>query len=181
MACFAQEYLGLRANLESFADQSIEARRAVMPIGNRHGFESYEMDSLNRLINFRDSLHLRYAVSVLAEHGWLGISIIGEKANISLFLAVQYANLQVRERYYPLLEASAQKGESSRSQMAAMKDRMLVDKKLPQRYGTQWNYVGGREVLFPLEDVSSVNNNRIRVGIEPLTTEEIRAAQIKYK
>lgn len=180
--CFAQDYSSLRSKLEDFVDQSIEVREAVMPTANQYGFESYPMDSLNQLINFRDSLHLQYVSLVLAEHGWLGISEIGKKANISLFLAVQHAKKdQIREKYFPLLEASAQKGESSLAQMATMKDRILVYRKLPQRYGTQWNYIGDQPVLFPLEDVNSVNQNRIKVGLKPLTDKELQTVQNKYQ
>lgn len=179
---FSQNYSGLRQKLEEFVDQTIEVRQAVMPTAQDYGFESYQMDSLNQLINFRDSMHLQYVVAVLAEHGWLGTSVIGKKANISLFLAIQHApNDQVRERYYPMLEASAKRGESSLSQMATMKDRILVNKKQPQIYGTQWNYVDDKQVLFPLEDVNSVNEKRVEVGLEPLTDEELKTAQSKYQ
>lgn len=179
---FCQDYSGLRQKLEEFVDQSIEVRQAVMPTAQAYGFESYQMDSLNQLINFRDSMHLQYVVAVLAEHGWLGTSVIGKKANISLFLAIQHApSDQVRERYFPMLEASAQRGESDLSQMATMKDRILVNKKQPQIYGTQWNYVDDKQLLFPLEDVNSVNEKRVEVGLEPLTDEELKTAQSKYQ
>ncbi|WP_422361842.1 DUF6624 domain-containing protein [Reichenbachiella sp.] len=179
---FAQDYSSLRSNLEHFVDQSIEVREAVMPIAQAFGFESYQMDSLNQLISFRDSIHLNYVVAVLTEHGWLGTSVIGKKANISIFLAVQHApNDQVRERYYPMLEASTQRGESSLAQMATMKDRILVNKKQPQVFGTQWNYVDDKQVLFPLEDVNSVNEKRVEVGLLPLTDEELKTVQSKYQ
>lgn len=180
-ASWAQDYSSLREKLERFVDQSIEVREAVMPTAERYGFESYPMDSLNQLINFQDSIHLQYVVSVLTEHGWLGTSVIGKKANISLFLAIQNSSDQIRERYYPLLEASAKRGESGLSQMATMKDRILVNKKQPQRYGTQWNYVNDTPVLFPLEDVNLVNQNRIEVGLAPLTDDELKTVQSKYQ
>ncbi|MEP3389593.1 MAG: DUF6624 domain-containing protein [Reichenbachiella sp.] len=178
----AQEYSNLRTNLEHFVDQSIEVREAVMPTAQEFGFESYQMDSLNQLISFRDSMHLQYVVAVLAEHGWLGTSVIGKKANISIFLAIQQAPRdQVRERYFPMLEASAKRGESSLAQMATMKDKILVNKKQPQVYGTQWNYVDDKSMLFPLEDVNSVNEKRVEVGLQPLTDEELETAQSKYQ
>lgn len=177
-----QDYTNLRDKLEYFVDQTIEVRQAVMPIAEKFGFESVQMDSLNRVISFRDSLHLQYVSIVLAENGWLGISEIGKKANISLFLAVQHAeDNKIRERYYPMLEASALKNESSLAQMATMKDRILVQRKLPQRYGTQWNYIGDEAVLFPLEDVNSVNENRTSVGLQPLTDDELKTVQSKYQ
>ncbi|MEO9965518.1 MAG: DUF6624 domain-containing protein [Reichenbachiella sp.] len=178
----AQDYSSLRYKLERFVDQNIEAREAVMPIINTYGFQSIQMDSLNQLMHFRDSVHLQFVVSVLAEHGWLGTSVIGKKANISLFLAIQQSpGNEVRERYFPLLEASAQRGESDLSQMAMIKDRILVNQKVPQEYGTQWNYVGEQTVLFPLEDVNSVNEKRVSVGLKPLTKDELKTVQSKYQ
>ena len=179
---FCQDYSNLISNLEEFVDQSIEVREAVMPTASKFGFESSQMDSLNQIINFRDSIHLRYVVAVLTEHGWLGQSVIGKKANISLFLAIQHAPKdEVRERYFPMLESSAQRGESSLSQMATMKDRILVNNKKPQIYGTQWNYVNDKLILFPLEDVNSVNQKRIEVGLDSLTNEELKTAQSKFQ
>lgn len=179
---FAQDYSNLRTNLEHFVDQSIEVREAVMPTAQEFGFDSYQMDSLNQLISFRDSIHLQYVVAILAEHGWLGTSVIGKKANISIFLAIQQAPRdQVRERYFSMLEASAKRGESSLAQMATMKDKILVNKKQPQIYGTQWNYVDDKSMLFPLEDVNSVNEKRVEVGLPSLKDEELETAQSKYQ
>jgi hypothetical protein len=178
----AQDYNVIRSNLEQYVNHSIANRKAVVPTAQKYGFESYKMDSLNQLIYFKDSLHLQYVVSVLNEHGWLGISEIGKKANLSLFLAVQNSkNDPVRERYFPLLKASAEKQESSLAQMATMQDRIWISKKKPQMYGTQWNYIGDQSMLYPLMNGAKINDFRKSVGLAPLSEEDIKLAQSKFQ
>lgn len=177
-----QDYNSIQQKLEAFVDQSISSRKAVMPMVEAYGFESYQMDSLNRRIYFQDSLHLQYVVAVIEENGWMGIDQIGKKGNLSLFLAVQHAkNDHVRKRYFPYLKESALRGESSLAQMATMQDRIWIKEKKPQIYGTQWNYIGNQTLLYPLENATKVNENRNSVGLPALSPEDIKFAQNKFQ
>ena len=178
---YSQDFDALSLKLERYLDESVAARQSVMSTMRQFGFESRQMDSINHMINFRDSLHLNFVINVISDYGWLGISQIGKKANSSIFLAVNQApNDGVRMTYYPLLEESALANESSQSEMALMKDRILVDQKIPQEYGTQWNYEGELEVLFPISEPSKVNKKRELVGLPKLADRDIVNAQQSY-
>lgn len=122
------------------------------------------MDSLNLLIHRFDSLALVQVENIIANYGWLGKSQIGELANSALFLIIQHANdNRIREKYYPLLEESVNKGESSRTDLATMKDRILINNGHKQLYGTQTKSDGK---LLPLEDPKRVNKRRRQVGLK---------------
>lgn len=176
-----QDFDALSIKLEKYLDESIAARQSVITTIRQHGFESRQMDSINHMINFRDSLHLNYVISVISDYGWLGISQIGQKANSSLFMAIQHApNNGIILTYFPLLEESALANESSQSEMAMMQDRILVYQKIPQEYGTQWNYEGDLQILFPLSEPSKVNKKRKLVGLPKLDENDIYNAQQTY-
>ncbi len=171
---FAQNYSQIKSDLERFVDQNMQIRQSVMPIVNNYGFKSEPMDSLNQLIQKQDSIHLSYVISIVENYGWLGISQIGKKANSSLFLAIQHAqNNELRTQYFPFLEASATKGESSLIDMATMKDRILIAQNEPQIFGTQSWQSNGEMILFPIFEDSLVNIRRKKVGLENLTEEQI--------
>lgn len=137
-----------------------------MPIIRRFGYESHQMDSLNLLIHLFDSLALMQAENIIANYGWLGKSQIGEVANSTLFQIIQHAgDNSIREKYYPLLEESVKNGESNRTNLATMKDRILINNGEKQLYGTQ---SGSDGKLLPLEDPKGVNKRRRKVELKKI-------------
>ncbi len=137
-----------------------------MPIIKRFGYASHQMDSLNSVISEFDSLALNKVENIISTYGWLGKSEIGETANSTLFIVIQHAeDNRVREKFYPLLEASVNKGESNRSDLAAMQDRILVNNGHNQLYGTQSKNDGK---LFPVEDPKRLNKRRKQVGLKKI-------------
>ncbi|GAB1446796.1 hypothetical protein MASR2M41_26070 [Flammeovirgaceae bacterium] len=156
----------IRVEMEAINESSVLLRQSVMPSIKKFGYESKQMDSLNLLILNFDSLALIKAEAIISEHGWLGKSQIGELANATLFIIIQHAqDNSIRERFYPLLEESVNKGESRRSDLATMKDRILISNGQPQIYGTQTNYLGE---LLPVENKSELNKRRRQVGLKKL-------------
>ncbi|MDW3196890.1 MAG: DUF6624 domain-containing protein [Cytophagales bacterium] len=137
-----------------------------MPTIRAFGAESSQMDSLNSRILRFDSTALVFIKEVIDTHGWLGKSQIGAAANRTLFLIIQHApENDIRKAYFPLLEASVKQGESEKSDMATMNDRILVRDGKPQIYGTQSHMVDGKLEPFPIEDVKNVNKRRRKVGL----------------
>ncbi len=150
---YCQEFQSMRAHLERSYYESLFLRKEVIPTTQKYGYQSKQMDSLNaRIISF-DSVGLMFAKNIIRKYGWLGKSQIGELANQTLFLLIQHSpDERTMEECFPLLEKSAQQGESSLADMGCMKDRILVFKGLKQVYGTQKD-VNNR--YYPIED--SVN------------------------
>lgn len=163
----AQSLQPLQEELTAIFEQSLSLRRSVMPTIKRFGFNSHAMDSLNKTIIAFDSISLCRAVEIIEKYGWLGISEVGESANQALFLTVQHAlDKSVRAKYFVLLEESAKKGESHMSDMATMKDRMLIENGGRQLYGTQYKIVAGKIIYLPLDDSIRVNERRMAIGME---------------
>jgi len=140
-----------------------------MPIVKEFGFDSRQMDSLNSKISEFDSISLHFVIAIIDQYGWLGKKKIGNTGNQALFLVIQHApNNATRKKYFPLLEQSAKEGLSERSDMATMKDRILVQDGQPQIYGTQSRMVNGKLDPFPIADPDGVNKRRRKVGLNKM-------------
>ncbi len=156
----------LRLKLEDISESSLSLRKNVMPTIRKFGYNSPQMDSLNSLIQNFDSLALIKVENIVSRYGWLGKSEIGEVANSTLFIVIQHAqDNSIREKFYPLLEESVKEGESRKSDLATMKDRILIQNGRPQIYGTQTNNQGQ---LLPVENKNELNKRRRQVGLKKI-------------
>lgn len=162
----AQGLDSIKVELDRIFIESITIRKDVGKIISKYGFESKQMDSLNAEITHFDSISLKRVQTIIDTHGWLGKADVGEMANDALFLTIQHASdSAIRQKYYPLLEQSAKNGESDLSDMATMKDRLLVGSGQEQLYGTQSHLVDGELVRYPIQDPENLNKRRKKVGL----------------
>ena len=101
---FTQNLESIQEKLEDMAQQNIELRSRVMPTIRNFGFDSPQMDSLNRKILYFDSVSLVFVTSIIEEHGWLGKSKIGGTANGAIFLTIQHApDNNIRKEILPTI------------------------------------------------------------------------------
>ncbi len=86
------------------------------------------------------------------------------------FILVQHSNLLIMERNIDFLDSLRKKGVLSASKIALLTDRIRMEKKLPQIYGTQliFNSETGKYELYQLENEADVNIRRKNVGLGPL-------------
>ncbi|MEQ8238613.1 MAG: hypothetical protein RIA69_05330 [Cyclobacteriaceae bacterium] len=166
---FSQDFEAIERQLEEINHQSLRLRSKVMPIIKEYGFDSPQMDSLNSKISEFDALSLDFVISIIDQYGWLGKKKIGNTGNQTLFLVIQHApDNATRKKYFPLLEQSAEEGSSQRSDMATMKDRILVQDGQLQIYGTQSRMVDGKLEPFPIQDPDGINKRRKKVGLSKM-------------
>ncbi|MCD6012458.1 MAG: hypothetical protein K0Q79_2320 [Flavipsychrobacter sp.] len=136
----------------------------------------YERDQKTRkgtdsasYVAFIDSTNLVRVEYIVKKYGWLGRSAIGTRANFTLYLVIQHAELEVQEKYLPLLKKSVDDSESRPVDLAYLQDRVLMRKGKKQLYGSQVVFdKTGAQVLHPIEDEKNVNVRRAGVGLEPL-------------
>ncbi|MCX2743502.1 hypothetical protein OO013_06475 [Mangrovivirga sp. M17] len=160
----------LQAQLERIYVEDQTLRHLLNPAKEKFGKDSDNMGYLWKLINKEDERLLDEVVSIIDEHGWVGRSEVGGKANTALWLVIQHAPLEVQEKYIPLLEESVKKGESSGSHLALLVDRIEMRNGRPQIYGSQitTNPETGEQVVHELADPQNVNKRRAEVGLGPL-------------
>jgi len=164
----AQNLDSVKINLHNIYEQNLELRQNAMPIVKKYGFKSQQMDSLNREILRYDSMALNTVAKIIDSYGWLGKSQIGDIPNQALYLTIQHGSTDILVKYFPLLEQSAKAGESNLTDMATMKDRILIANGKKQLYGTQSRMINNKLELFPIEDEQNINDRRKSVGLKEL-------------
>jgi len=129
-----------------------------------------ELEFFWSLIIEQDSMNEEEVIRIIEERGWPGTTLVGGKANLSLWLVIQHAPLETQEKYLPLLQESVKKGESSGRHLALLEDRILVRNDKPQKYGSQIvpDKETGKQIVYEIEEPEYVDQRRAAVGLGPL-------------
>lgn len=163
----AQYNQPLKKQLEAIYIKDQTLRMLWQDVEAKFGRDSENMDYYHQLMNEQDSLNEIEVVNIIEEHGWVGQSEVGGKANNALWLVIQHAPLEVQEKYIPLLRASVAKGESKGSNLALTEDRIQMRKGEKQIYGSQIkrDKETGEFYVYPVIDPQNVNVRRAEVGL----------------
>jgi GNAT superfamily N-acetyltransferase len=105
---------------------------------------------------------------IVAEHGWPGVSLVGEEGADAAWLIAQHADrqLDLQRELLPLLAHAARIGEAKPSHLAYLTDRVRMNEGRPQVYGTQIADAAGTP--WPIEDPDGVDERRRALGLGPL-------------
>jgi hypothetical protein len=138
--------------------------------------------AIRRLHTLQNEKNLEELQALIEAKGWPERSQVGSQAASAAFFVIQHSNAQTQEKYLGMFEAACRKGEGNWQQYALMFDRMRMNQDKPQRFGTH-AYLdpskGRMDELYPLEDVSLVDEWRKEIGLEPLKDYMARTG-IKY-
>ena len=171
----------LQQKLEEIYVKDQMLRQLIPAVEEKFGRESKEMAYYWTLISQQDSLNEVAVVEIIEKRGWPGKSLVGGKANITVWLVIQHAPLELQEKYLPLLRKSVLKGESEGSHLAMLEDRILMRNGQKQKYGSQIKSdpETGEYFLHPIEDPANINKRRAEVGLGPIE-EYVKRWGIKY-
>jgi hypothetical protein len=160
----------LKEKLEKIYVQDQTLRQLYKDAETKFGKDSDEMKYFWSLVAQQDSLNELEVVRIIEERGWVGKSLVGGQANMTLWLVVQHAPLETQEKYLPLLRASVLQGESGGSHLALLEDRILMRNGKPQTYGSQitTDEKTGEQVVYEIKDPEYVNQRRKEVGLGPI-------------
>jgi tetratricopeptide (TPR) repeat protein len=106
---------------------------------------------------------------VVAQHGWLGKSLVGKRASHAAWLLVQHADgdLQFQKDCLEKMKACPL-GEVAPIDIGYLTDRVLVAENQPQVYGTQCQAVNGDFQPKPCIDPEQLDERRKSIGLEPI-------------
>ena len=142
-------------------EESIEARKAVVAA-----------------IEPVDDANIAELLKLLPEQGWFDPGEYGPKALDAAFHILQHSDeTETKLRVLPHLRELALRGEIDGFDFAAMFDRLATSEGRPQRYGTQYRCVAGKQESYPLEDAASVERLRAELRL-PQTFAESQRIQI---
>ncbi len=179
----------LRQELRSMFQRDQQTRIGGMKAMGEAGF-SFESPASNtspRVIwvamreqfkmSWQDAANRQRLKAIIKEHGWPGKSLVGADGANAAWLVVQHSDADVafQKECLALMEAAPQ-GEVSRQEVAYLTDRVLVNEKKKQRYGTQ---MGMNFEPRPIEDPENVDKRRAEIGLPPLA-EYVKEAREGY-
>ena len=104
---------------------------------------------------------------ILEQYGWPGSDLVGADGADAAWLLVQHGDADLQQRALELMRESPDPGVSA-ADIAMLTDRILVERGLPQLYGTQFQFVDGKLVQDPVDDPDSVEVRRAEVGLPPM-------------
>ncbi|MCV9930477.1 hypothetical protein OIU83_22645 [Flavobacterium sp. LS1R49] len=146
-------------------DQNI--RKEFMTIYRRPNYDKKKIDSIGKIINYKDSLNLIKISEILDKKGWIGENVIGSQANQTLFLVIQHSDLKTQQKYLPMMRDAVKKGNAKASSLALLEDRIALREGRKQIYGSQLakNPATNKQYISPLEDPDNVDKRRAEVGL----------------
>lgn len=145
-------------------------RRNIDTVQKQFGWQSMQMDSLWRKINYQDSVNLIWVKNIIDTYGWLGPDEVGEQGATTIFLVIQHADSLTQVTYVPKMREAVKKGKAQPQSLALLEDRILTKQGKEQIYGSQVrrNDQTGNNEFFPIQDEANVNKRRASVGLQPL-------------
>jgi tetratricopeptide (TPR) repeat protein len=146
------------------------------------GPDSPVVTALRRLQQMQNQKNVEELEALLKEKGWPKRSQVGAAAAGAAFFVLQHSNASAQEKNLPLFEKCCRDNEANWQQYALMFDRMRMNKNLPQKYGTHYNFdnrATNERILWPLEDETKVDEWRKEIGLEPLGDYLIKAGITK--
>ena len=163
----------MRAKIDSLLcdigrkDQAVRADWAKMATGSVTQEEAIEY-ALK--LDETDSTNLASVSRILDTYGWP--SGLSDEANQAIFLVIDHSGLKTMNKYIGLFRDAVEKGYIQMNDLVTMEDRMLMNSRKPQKYGTQaYSLVeDGKTVIYiwPVEDPDKLDALRKSVGLMPI-------------
>lgn len=116
-------------------------------------------------ISANDKKDLEIVQGIINKYGWLGYKEIGLKANTTMFMVIQHADLTTQENYLPMLRQALADKKLIGADYAMLIDRIEMRNKRPQIYGTQVITNKNASQFYPLLNPDSVEVWRKSIGI----------------
>ena len=157
----------LAAALDSIYDEDQSYRLKTRDVTEKYGRDSDEYRLLWDTIHAKDSTNLLFITQLIDDRGWLGVDIVGERGNSTLFYVIQHSNTETWEKYLPVMQDAVKKGNARGSQLALLVDRAALARGERQTYGSQ--LIGFMDkpgyVVQPMIDPDNVDKRRAEVGL----------------
>lgn len=159
----------LKRELDSMMVLDQKYRMMMDSVSKAFGWESEEMKALWAKQNPVDSSNTVRIEEIIQQYGYPGQKLVGRSSAGVAFFVIQHADLEIQEKYLPVLEKAADEGEVRWSLVAMLVDRVRMRQGKEQLYGSQVTRDStGQSMFHPIEDEAHVNERRAKVGLGPL-------------
>ncbi|MBK9043972.1 MAG: hypothetical protein IPN97_12490 [Saprospiraceae bacterium] len=157
----------LQAKLLAIFDDDQQIRQQFIAAQKEFGYQSRQVDSLGKMMMFKDSINQIKVIEILDKHGWVGPDKVGGQANQTLFLVIQHADLATQQKYLPMMREAVKNKNANSNSLALLEDRVALREGRKQMYGSQIGYDDktNKSYVLPLEDPDNVDKRRAEVGL----------------
>ena len=132
---------------------------------------AYSEETIQKKWAEADSTNQIKAKAIIKKYGYPGFSLVGEWST-DFWAIVDHCDddIAFQEHVLALMKIEVAKNNAGKEEYALLTDRVLVNKKQKQIYGTQvrTNPKTHKATPFPLKYPKQVNALRKRMGMEPL-------------
>lgn len=132
---------------------------------------AYSEETIQKKWAEADSINQIKAKAIIKKYGYPGFSLVGESST-DFWAIVDHCDddISFQEQVLALMKIEVAKNNAGKEEYALLTDRVLVNKKQKQIYGTQvrTNPKTHKATPFPLKYPKQVNALRKKMGMEPL-------------
>ncbi len=120
-----------------------------------------------RPIDAKNQLRLE---EIISKFGWPGVSKVGRKGVLTVFLVIQHAPLTMMKRHFSAARAAMENGEMEKPNFALLDDRIRMNEGRPQLYGSQIQVdpETDKSMIWKIEDEANVDKRRAKMGLSPM-------------
>lgn len=155
----------LVATLDTIRQNDQKYRLQINGIKAKYGQESKEMKELWETIKYYDSVDLIKVITILDKYGWLGPDVVGNNGNQTLFLVIQHSDIEIQDKYLPMMREAVKNKKAQASSLALLEDRVALRHGKKQIFGSQISCDKDGCWVSPLEDPDNVDKRRAEVGL----------------
>ena len=161
----------LKRELLKIWNEDQDIRQEWTEAWNKFGEVSPTLDSIIKIVRYKDSIHLAIVTKILDEKGWVGKDKIGSLANNTFFMVIQHSDLKTQQKYLPMMRTAVKEGKTEARWLALLEDRVALGEGRKQIYGSQiyLNKKTNKSYVAPLEAPDNVDKRRKEVGLDPLS------------
>jgi hypothetical protein len=160
----------LQLKLIAIFEDDQQILREYISSEKEFGRDSKQVDSLRKIIIYKDSINLIKVTEIIDKYGWVGPGKVGGQANHTLFLVIQHSDLKTQQKYLPIMREAVKNKNANGSSLALLEDRVALGEGKRQIYGSQIGYdkETNKSYVLPLEDPDNVDKRRAEVGLGSL-------------
>lgn len=115
-----------------------------------------------------DANNLARLEAILDRYGWPTTAMVGKDGVSAAWTLSQHGDPEFLHRVLPMMKKSVDRGDLPGAFYATSLDRVRVQDKQKQVYGSQFNTSDGKCEPLPIEDPEHVDARRKAIGLGPL-------------
>ena len=167
----------VKEKLKLIGERDHRYRKQMDSIGRLEGWQSDAVERLYDKQRKLDSVNLADVEALIDRYGYPSKDRVGELVTVP-FDVIQHSGDSIMTNYLEVILGAAANGDLPWNQVAVFHDRILIEQRQPQEYGTQiWiDFIENKKTgeqydsvyLWPVRNYATVDKRRVNVGLDSL-------------